>query len=189
MGSNHHSEGSSCYSEEWQPLQPECIYVYIGLNWWCTNHLQIHVHCHRLYSLWHYKYTWLNTRDVSPGARDIRSDHRWHATILSRLFSEVVPEMKLLCAILLCSYFVIVTHAVMFKDCGKTLCLRVSAVWVSRTGSKNCKVNSVDVEGCAATAQSCDLERGTTVNMTLNFTASEFWAADSRCLHIFFFQM
>jgi len=42
------------------------------------------------------------------------------------------------------------------------------------TGSKNCKVNSVNVDGCTATAQSCDLHRGTTVNMMLNFTASEF---------------
>ena len=45
------------------------------------------------------------------------------------------------------------------------------------TGSKSCKINAVDVDGCAATAESCDFHRGTTVNMTLKFTASEFLSA------------
>ena len=39
------------------------------------------------------------------------------------------------------------------------------------TGSKVCKINSVDVTGCAADAQTCDLVRGKTVNMTMKFTA------------------
>ena len=38
------------------------------------------------------------------------------------------------------------------------------------TGSKDCKINSLDVSNCAADAQSCNFVRGTTVNMTLKFT-------------------
>ncbi|XP_065920044.1 NPC intracellular cholesterol transporter 2 homolog a-like [Dysidea avara] len=64
--------------------------------------------------------------------------------------------MKVFCAVLFFSV-VVVTHAVMYKDCG----------------SKSCKINAVDVDGCAATAESCDFHRGTTVNMTLKFTAIE----------------
>ena len=38
------------------------------------------------------------------------------------------------------------------------------------TGSKLCKINLVDMTGCAADAQTCDLVRGRTINMTMNFT-------------------
>ena len=40
------------------------------------------------------------------------------------------------------------------------------------TGSKDCKINSLDVSNCAADAQSCDFPRGQTINMTLKFTTT-----------------
>lgn len=40
------------------------------------------------------------------------------------------------------------------------------------TGSKGCKINRVDVSGCAADAETCNFVRGKTVNMTLQFTTS-----------------
>ena len=40
------------------------------------------------------------------------------------------------------------------------------------TGSKDCKINSLDVSNCAADATSCDFTRGDTINMTLKFTTT-----------------
>ena len=78
--------------------------------------------------------------------------------------------MKCLCvSVLLC--IVMITNAVQFLDCGK--CRDVVSYEIYRpllTGSKLCKINSVDVTGCAADAQTCDLVRGKTVNMTMKFT-------------------
>ncbi|XP_065901836.1 NPC intracellular cholesterol transporter 2 homolog a-like [Dysidea avara] len=64
--------------------------------------------------------------------------------------------MKLFYAVALLFSAVFVTQAVMFKDCG----------------SVSCKINSVDVRGCAENAQTCDVVKGQTVNMTLKFTTS-----------------
>ena len=38
------------------------------------------------------------------------------------------------------------------------------------TGSEDCKIDSLDVSNCAADATTCDLVKGTTVNMTLKLT-------------------
>lgn len=81
--------------------------------------------------------------------------------------------MKFLCiTLLLC--IVAVANGVKFIDCGK--CKGVSIVnclyVVILKGSKDCKVLSVEVSGCAADATTCNLVRGQTVNMTMNFTTS-----------------
>ncbi|XP_065920566.1 NPC intracellular cholesterol transporter 2 homolog a-like [Dysidea avara] len=61
--------------------------------------------------------------------------------------------MKIFCVAVLFSV-VLMTRAVMYKDCG----------------SATCVLNSVDVSGCAADAQTCNFVRGQTANMTLKFT-------------------
>ena len=48
-------------------------------------------------------------------------------------------------------------------------------------GSKDCKIDSVDVSNCAADAQSCDFPRGQTINMTMKFTPSiSLWYSSKR---------
>lgn len=92
-------------------------------------------------------------------------------------------NMGFLCVIVLFC-IVIAANAVQYVDCGKLtvpalarriyLAIMIILVLISifLTGSKICKINSVNVNGCAADAQTCDLVRGTTVTMTLNFTVT-----------------
>ena len=86
--------------------------------------------------------------------------------------------MKFLCvSVLLC--IVVVTNGVQYIDCGKCNSMRWDFTYEMYrpflTGSKLCKINSVDVTGCAADAQTCNLVRGKSVNMTMKFTTSTYF--------------